>query len=110
MIACGFLALASFAHADEKPGVRIYATGGTIAGTAQSNTNTTDYKAGSLGIDILLNAVPEIRNVANVSGEQIANVASGNITSGILLTIAKAINTKLAENATQGVVIISEDV
>ena len=67
-------------------------------------------KAGSLGIDILLNAVPEIRNVANVSGEQIANVASGNITSGILLTIAKAINTKLAENATQGVVIISEDV
>ena len=43
---CGFAA-----PADQKPGVKILATGGTIAGSAASKTATSGYKAGSLGID-----------------------------------------------------------
>lgn len=32
----------------DKPGVTIYATGGTIAGSSKSNTDTTDYTSGTL--------------------------------------------------------------
>lgn len=97
-------ALVAFA-ADAKPGVTIYATGGTIAGSSKSNTDTTNYKAGSLGVEVLINAVPELKNVATVTGEQISNVASGDITQAILLKMAKSINAKLASPETHGVVI-----
>lgn len=50
-IQCAFAASA-------KPNVKILATGGTIAGSAASATATTGYKAGALGIDVLINAVP----------------------------------------------------
>ena len=36
--------------AADLPSVKILATGGTIAGTAASSTQTTGYKAGDLGI------------------------------------------------------------
>ncbi len=104
LIAAAFLATSGLAFA-EKPGVMIYATGGTIAGSAKSATDTTGYTAGALGIDVLLNAVPEIKNVANVSGEQISNVASGDINQTILLKMAKSINAKLGEKGTNGVVV-----
>lgn len=96
---------ASLVHAQTLPGVTIYATGGTIAGSSASNTDTTNYKAGSIGVETLIAAVPEMKKVANVSGEQIANVASNDIDSTILLKLAKAINAKLAEPGAQGVVV-----
>lgn len=61
-----------------KPNVVILATGGTIAGSAASNTQMTGYKAGALGIDVLLQAVPEIHKVANVKGEQILPILDLN--------------------------------
>ncbi|MFT4190701.1 MAG: type II asparaginase [Comamonas sp.] len=87
------------------PQVTIYATGGTIAGSSASNTDTTNYKAGSLGVQTLIDAVPELKKVATVSGEQVANVGSADISSEVLLKLAKAINAKLADPATQGVVV-----
>ena len=96
------------AVAGDKPGVAIYATGGTIAGSAASNRDTTNYKAGSLGVDVLINAVPELKDVATVSGEQISNVASGDISQAILLKMAKSINARLASPDIHGVVVTSE--
>lgn len=90
---------------DAKPGVTIYATGGTIAGASKSNTDTTNYKAGSIGVQALIDAVPELKDVATISGEQIANVASNDITQATLLTLANNINRQLANPATQGVVV-----
>ena len=78
----------SLVLAADKPGVMIYATGGTIAGASKSNTDTTNYKAGSIGVETLINAVPELKDVATVSGEPISNVASGDITQSILLKMA----------------------
>lgn len=106
----GLLAFALFlaggsCFASEKPGVMIYATGGTIAGKGKTASETTGYKAGSLSINSLLEAVPELKDVATISGEQISNVASGNINQAILLKMAKAINAKLSEADTQGVVV-----
>jgi L-asparaginase len=87
------------------PAVTIYATGGTIAGAAARNTDTTNYRAGSIGIQTLIDAVPELRQVAQVSGEQVANVGSSDVSGAILLQLAKTINAKLSEPGTQGVVV-----
>ncbi len=63
------VALAMSASAYALPQVKILATGGTIAGTAASATQTTGYKAGDLGIQVLIDAVPQMKEYAEVSGE-----------------------------------------
>ena len=88
-----------------KPTVWILATGGTIAGVAASATEMTGYKAGSLGIDTLLAAVPQIHDIADCRGEQIANVASPNIKVDTWLKLAGRINELLAKPEVNGVVI-----
>lgn len=90
---------------EAKPRVTIFATGGTIAGAAKSNTDTTTYKAGTLGIQAMLDALPELSSVAEVSGEQIANVGSNDITTPLLLKLSQTVNLKLAQPDTSGVVI-----
>jgi L-asparaginase len=72
------------AFAANLPNVVILATGGTIAGSAASNTSTTGYTAGAIGIQTLIDAVPEMKKIANVSGEQVCNVGSPSITNDIL--------------------------
>lgn len=88
-----------------KPGVEIYATGGTIAGSSASNTDTTNYKAGSIGVQTLIDAVPELQEIATVSGQQIANVASSDVDQKVLLQLSKSISKKLREKTTQGAVV-----
>ncbi|WP_223881671.1 type II asparaginase [Affinibrenneria salicis] len=93
------------AAAENLPHVVILATGGTIAGSGGSNTQTTGYKAGVIGVDSLINAVPEMKTLANVSGEQVVNIASENMTSDVLLKLAKRVNELLARGDVDGVVI-----
>ncbi|MFE4197575.1 type II asparaginase [Paenarthrobacter sp. NPDC056912] len=87
------------------PNVKILATGGTIAGTSDSNTDTTDYTSGQLGVDALIAAVPEIKTKADVTGEQIVNFNSPDINSEVLLTLGKRINDLLASQEVDGVVV-----
>ncbi|KAF4439788.1 ASP3-1-L-asparaginase II [Fusarium acutatum] len=87
------------------PNITIYATGGTIAGSAGSSDQTTGYKAGALGIKTLIDAVPQLCNVSNVRGVQIANVDSGDINSTILTTLAHRIQDDLDSEHMQGVVV-----
>lgn len=88
-----------------KPGVMIYATGGTIAGADASKTNTTTYKSSTFGVQSLIDAVPELANVATVSAEQFANVGSNSITTTLLLKLAQTINKQLSQPGTHGVVV-----
>lgn len=88
-----------------KPNVVILATGGTIAGEAKSDLATTGYKAGSLGIEVLINAVPELKNIANISGEQVANIDSSNMTDQVWLTLANKVNSLLQSSKVDGIVI-----
>ncbi|KAL4982826.1 Asparaginase/glutaminase [Aspergillus falconensis] len=81
------------------PNVTIFATGGTIAGSASSNTATTGYQAGALGIQTLIEAVPEMLSVANVAGVQISNVGSPDVTSSILLEMAHRLNKVVCEDS-----------
>jgi L-asparaginase len=83
----------------------ILATGGTIAGTAANTTQTSGYKSGEIGVQTLINAVPEIKNIARVDGQQIANIGSENMTSDIILKLSQQVNTLLARDDVDGVVI-----
>ncbi len=88
-----------------KPKIKILATGGTIAGSAKISTQTTGYTAGAIGIDELLNAVPEIKNFANVTGEQICNIDSKDITDEIWLKLANRINEIFSRDEADGIVV-----
>ncbi|KAK2059571.1 L-asparaginase, partial [Colletotrichum caudatum] len=87
------------------PNVTIFATGGTIAGSAASNAHTAGYEAGTLGVDVLIDAVPELWNVSNVRGVQVANVDSSEITPGILLNLTRLVQEALDDPHCQGAVV-----
>lgn len=95
----------SFSVLASKPFVEIYATGGTIAGSSSSNIDTTNYKAGSIGIDSIIKAIPELLDIANVSGQQISNIASSDINQETLLKLSKSINSKLQGSKVSGAVV-----
>jgi len=95
----------SFAAAQtKKPNIVILATGGTIAGAAATGTQS-GYKSGAVTIDAMIAAVPTIRDMANVKGEQISNVGSQDMSFDIMLKLAKRINELLPGNDVDGVVV-----
>ncbi|GIK02157.1 hypothetical protein Aspvir_006202 [Aspergillus viridinutans] len=89
------------------PNVTILATGGTIAGSSADNTATTGYKSGAIGIQKLMDAVPEMLNVANVAGIQVANVGSPDVTSSLLLRMAKTLNEVVCDDPTMSGAVIT---
>src|SRR5215468_6634832 len=105
-----FVLFFSLAVADAKgpgqlPNVMVLATGGTIAGTGASSTATVGYTAATVGIETLLNAVPELKTVANVKGEQVFQIASENMNNDYWLKLAKRVNALLAQDDVDGIVI-----
>jgi L-asparaginase len=94
----------SSAQQKKLPNVIILATGGTIAGAAATGTQA-GYTSGAVTIDAMLTAVPDIRNLANIKGEQISNVGSQDMTLDIMLTLAKRINALLSQGDVDGVVV-----
>ncbi len=87
-----------------RPRVVLIATGGTIAGSADSSTGS-GYAAGQVTVAAMMDAVPEIGNIAEISGEQLANVGSQDMTFDILLNLANRITTLLADDDISGVVV-----
>ncbi|MFP5390604.1 MAG: type II asparaginase [Gammaproteobacteria bacterium] len=87
------------------PNVTILATGGTIAGTGATSTTTIGYTAATVGVQKLIAAVPELAKVANVSGEQVFQIASENMGNEHWLTLAKRVNALLAQPNVDGIVI-----
>jgi L-asparaginase len=99
--------LASLAHGAENPAkaqVVILATGGTIAGSAKTQTQA-GYTSGQVGIDTLLAAVPQLGDLAEIRGEQISNVGSQDLSDVIWLSLAKRINELQAAADVDGIVI-----
>lgn len=90
--------------ANELPKVYILATGGTIAGSGSSATKS-NYSAGQVAIGTLLDAVPAIKDVANVEGEQVVNIGSQDMSDEVWLVLAKRVNELLAREDVSGVVI-----
>lgn len=88
----------------QKPKIRVLATGGTIAGVSTSATSSA-YGAGQVGIETLLNAVPQIKDLANVSGEQVVNIGSQDMNDEVWLKLAKRINQLLNNEGYDGVLV-----
>ncbi|KAE8451192.1 hypothetical protein EG329_004356 [Mollisiaceae sp. DMI_Dod_QoI] len=87
--------------------VTIFATGGTIAGSSGSSLATTGYTAGAVGILTLIDAVPEILNISNVAGVQVSNVGSEDVTSTLLLSMSKQINTFVCDDPTMAGAVVT---
>jgi L-asparaginase type II len=85
--------------------VTILATGGTIAGTGSTSTTTVGYTAATVGVQNLIQAVPELAKVANVTGEQVFQIASENMGNEHWLALAKRVNQLLAKDNVDGIVI-----
>ena len=92
------------AFAQKLPNIYILATGGTIAGTGVSATQT-NYTSGQVAIQSLIDAVPEIKNIANVTGEQIVSIGSQDMNDEVWLKLAKRINELLQSGNVDGIVI-----
>lgn len=90
--------------AQELPKVYILATGGTIAGAGGSATKT-QYSAGQVAIGTLLDAVPAIKDIANVEGEQVVNIGSQDMSDDVWLVLAKRVEELLSRGDVNGVVI-----
>ena len=86
------------------PNVVILATGGTIAGAGVSSTGSA-YTSGKVKIDAMIDAVPNIRSLANLRGEQLANVGSQDMSVKVWLDLANRINELLKSNDVDGIVI-----
>jgi len=93
--------LAPVAHA--KPKIMILATGGTIAG-AQTSATEAGYKSGTFSVDDLIKAVPQLKDLADITGEQVANIGSQTMNNEVWLRLAKRVNDVL-KGPTDGVVI-----
>jgi L-asparaginase len=103
VVLCSISTLAC-AQQPNKPNVFIAATGGTIAG-AQTNVEQHGYTAGTLGIDALIEAVPQLKDIANVTGDQVMNIPSQDMNDAAWLKLAKRLQQLEASNAVDGIVV-----
>ena len=65
----------------------VLATGGTIAGAGEQGKDI-GYKSGSIEAQTLVDAVPELKTVANIRVEQVCNINSDDVTSEIWIALA----------------------
>ncbi len=87
-----------------KPLVVILATGGTIAGSAASRTDTTGYRAGAVGIDALVAGVPELA-AHRLEHESVAAIDSKDMDFGTWQHLAARVAGHLARPEVAGIVI-----
>lgn len=100
------MALLLFAHITfaQRPNVYILATGGTIAGTGASSTGTA-YSAGQVAIQTLIDAVPQMQDIAQVRGEQVVNIGSQDMSNEVWLRLAERINELVQDPDIDGIVV-----
>ena len=87
-----------------RPRIVIVATGGTIAGAAESTT-AAGYKSGAVAVDVLIAAVPQMKKFADVRGVQVASVGSQDMNDELWVKLATEVNDLLAQPDVDGVAI-----
>src|SRR5215831_3756408 len=97
--------LAFAAYAADKPNVIILATGGTIAGAGATSANSASYAAAKVPVDKLIAGVPELKDVANVKGEQVFQIPSESFTNEHLIQLGKRVSALVKQPDVDGIVI-----
>jgi L-asparaginase len=85
---------------EQRPRIRILATGGTIVGAQSSRGD----EAAEFKVDDLVSAVPSIARLAELTGEQVANIGGEDMNDAVWLKLGKRVNEVLAGDV-EGVVI-----
>ncbi|KEA46616.1 L-asparaginase II [Campylobacter mucosalis] len=98
------LMLISAVAAFAKPTICILATGGTIAGSGSGELSTS-YTSGTVTVDKLIAAVPQINEIATIKGEQISQIGSQEMNNEVWLKLAKRVNELLTTGKADGIVI-----
>lgn len=104
MVAVGFFANYAWADAD-LPNVALFTTGGTIQSKGAHRQKLMEYSDGKVTPRELLDDLPELKTVANLSVTEISNIGSGGMNSKLLLKLAKGINAALAKPDVAGAVV-----
>jgi L-asparaginase len=89
----------------DRPRLLLIATGGTIAGAAASADRTQGYVPGALPASALLDAVPALRGLAEVSTEQPYSIGSQHLSSAHWLALIARVRAAAADGAFAGAVI-----
>jgi len=90
--------------ANGKPRIVIVATGGTIAGSAESTT-AAGYKSGGVAVDVLINAVPQMKKFADVRGVQVSSIGSQDMNDEVWTKLAAAVNKLAGQQDVDGIAI-----
>jgi glutamin-(asparagin-)ase len=85
--------------------VVVLATGGTIAGAGASAAASATYQAAKVPVDKLLAGIPELKDVANVRGEQVFQIASESFTNDHLMQLGRRVSALLKQPDVDGIVI-----
>jgi len=90
---------------EKAPGKRvvILATGGTIAGAGSAGSY--GYRSGEFKVEDLIKAVPNLDKLAQLSGEQVANIGSQDMNDAVWIKLADRINQLLDSKNVDGIVV-----
>ncbi len=84
--------------------IHVVATGGTIAGM-QTDPALHGYRAGTLGVETLLDAIPNLADLALVTGEQAMNIPSQDMDDQAWLALARRLNVLATMQDVDGIVV-----
>ncbi len=91
----------------KKKRVYVLATGGTIAGVADSPIDLLGYTAGAANINDLLGSIPEINSLVELRAEGFCGIASENGSPELWLSIARRAAEVLADPEVDALVLTS---
>lgn len=100
-----FLLTGSVNAATDLPNVKLFTTGGTIQSKGDHRQKLMEYSSGKVTPDELINDLPELKKIANISYLEESNIGSGGIDAKILLKLAKDVNEWLAQPDAAGAVV-----
>ena len=104
LVVAGFLANSAWADVN-LPSVAMFTTGGTIQSKGANRQKLMEYSDGKVTPQELLDDLPELQTLANLSVTEISNIGSGGMNTKLLLKLAKGINAALAKPDVAGAVV-----
>jgi L-asparaginase len=87
-----------------KPHIIVIATGGTIAGTAESTTKA-GYSPAQITVESLLSSVPQLKDKAEITGMQLCNISSQAMNHKIWIRLATVVDSLCRNNLCDGIVV-----
>ena len=93
-----------YSASNTKPNIVVLATGGAISARSSASTDTR-LKVGEVGVDSIVAQSIESLKLANISGEQIAQVASQAMTDDIWFKIAIRVQELVDDPKIDGVIV-----